>query len=260
MLKKNLQPNSHLHAGFLLIMSILVLLLAANTDAQIPDKFKNLKVLPQGIEKPELIKIMKGFTFALGVRCSFCHVGKEDEPLSAYDFASDDKEEKRSARIMMQMTSDINKQYLPKLEEKPEHLVTVGCVTCHHGLSKPRTLEDTLKTAIAEGGVEAAKNKYQELKKKYYGSYSYDFSEDSLNHLARNLAEDGKTTEAIDILKFNESMFPESEQIEFLLAELYLKLNDHDQALQHYKKCLALSPDNDYVKKKIEELSKPETH
>jgi hypothetical protein len=257
MFKKILFPKCNDHAAMLLLMSLFTLLFISNASAQIPDEFTNLKVLPRTIEKPELLKVMKGFTFALGVRCSFCHVGKEGAPLSKYDFAADDKPEKGSARIMMQMTADINKLYLPKLEEKPEHLVTVSCVTCHHGLSKPRMLEDTLKNAIAKGGVPAAKKKYQELKKEYYGTYSYDFSEDPLNHLARDLSEDGKTTDAIDILKFNESMFPKSDEVEFLLAELYMKNNDRRLALQHYKKCLALSPDNDYVKKKIEELSKP---
>ena len=34
--------------------------------------------------------VMPGFTRALGVRCSYCHVGEEGESLSTYDFASDD--------------------------------------------------------------------------------------------------------------------------------------------------------------------------
>ena len=158
---------------------------------------------------------------------------------------------------MIQMTADINKVYLPKLGEEPDHLVGVTCATCHHGLSKPRSLEDTLKRALEKGGVDAAKAKYQDLKKEDYGTYSYDFSEDPLNHLARDLAADGKTTEAIEMLKLNESLFPKSDQVEFLLAEAYMKANAKDRALQHYKKCLALSPENDYVKKKIEELSRP---
>ena len=67
------------------------LLMGGVAHSQIPDEFTNLKVLPRGIEKRDLVNTMKNFTFSLGVRCSFCHVGKEEADLSTYDFASDDK-------------------------------------------------------------------------------------------------------------------------------------------------------------------------
>lgn len=34
---------------------------------------------------------MRGFTRALGLRCSHCHVGEEGAPLATYDFAADEK-------------------------------------------------------------------------------------------------------------------------------------------------------------------------
>src|SRR5262245_14625530 len=41
---------------------------------------KNLKVFPQDISGPNLISNMKGFAQALGVRCTYCHVGEEGKP------------------------------------------------------------------------------------------------------------------------------------------------------------------------------------
>ena len=53
---------------------------------------------------------MKFFAQSLGVRCTFCHVGIEGQPLSTFDFASDAKKEKLTARKMLVMVHRINSQ------------------------------------------------------------------------------------------------------------------------------------------------------
>jgi hypothetical protein len=65
----------------------------------IPDKFTNLKVLPQDITKPQLMAIMKGFSKTMNVRCSYCHSVADD--LSSGDFVSDDKAPKAAARQLL---------------------------------------------------------------------------------------------------------------------------------------------------------------
>src|SRR5262245_50078991 len=88
-------------------------LVASSGSAQFPpDSFTNLKVLPRDINRDTLVAMMAGFTRALGVRCTYCHVGEENRPLSTYDFASDDKPTKRTARIMLQMVHHINEEHL----------------------------------------------------------------------------------------------------------------------------------------------------
>src|SRR5690349_23794173 len=72
--------------------------------------FKNLQVFPKDIARPQLIANMKFFSQSLGVRCTFCHVGVEGQPLSTYDFASDTKKEKSTARKMLAMVHRINQQ------------------------------------------------------------------------------------------------------------------------------------------------------
>ena len=42
---------------------------------QIPEKFENLQFFPKDIARDSLINIMRGFSFALGVRCQHCHTG-----------------------------------------------------------------------------------------------------------------------------------------------------------------------------------------
>ncbi|MFQ5670524.1 MAG: c-type cytochrome [Acidobacteriota bacterium] len=110
-----------------------------------PPQFENLQVLPKNIEKKQLVQTMRGFAMSLGVRCWFCHVGKEGEDLSTYDFASDDKPTKRTARIMLRMTREINNTFLmeagPLLGEIDADAGSdpprATCATCHRGKEHP---------------------------------------------------------------------------------------------------------------------------
>jgi hypothetical protein len=118
-----------------------VVMAGAQTPQQkkdpLPDKFMNLKVLPQDISKPELVNTMKSFAQSLGVRCNFCHVGQGDD-LSTYDFMSDEKEHKQVARTMLQMVREINQNHLVKLAEDGKQPPRVSCWTCHRGEEEPQ--------------------------------------------------------------------------------------------------------------------------
>jgi hypothetical protein len=95
--------------------------------------FKNLKVFPQDITRPQLLSNMRLFSQSLGVRCTFCHVGVEGQPLSTIDFASDAKEKKLRAREMLRMAHRIN-------TEEFDGEMRVTCFTCHRGSTKPARL------------------------------------------------------------------------------------------------------------------------
>src|SRR5574341_2240843 len=103
---------------------------AAPASGQIPDKFSNLQVLPKDISKRALVDTMKSFTRGLGVRCQYCHIGEEGQPLSTFDFASDAKATKQTARLMLRMVNAINNEHLTKLVKPAARAVQVDCVTC----------------------------------------------------------------------------------------------------------------------------------
>lgn len=102
-----------------------------------PAAFKNLQVFPKDIAKPQLLANMRFFTQSLGVRCTFCHVGVEGQPPSTYDFASDAKKEKLTARKMLLMVQRINTQDFAVQPTMATAKVT--CFTCHRGAMKPLT-------------------------------------------------------------------------------------------------------------------------
>ncbi|OLC04224.1 MAG: hypothetical protein AUH46_04515 [Gemmatimonadetes bacterium 13_1_40CM_70_15] len=94
-----------------------------------PDSFTNLKVLPKNIDQRTLIATMRGFALALGVRCTYCHVGREGAPLDSLSFAKDDKRTKKVARVMMHMVMHINDEHLHDVPDRPKPLLEVRCAT-----------------------------------------------------------------------------------------------------------------------------------
>ena len=123
-----------------LILAATLTLLAASAFAQgtfPPASFKNLQVLPKDAPASRVIGTMKGFANNLGVRCQFCHVGKEGMPLEQFDFVSDEIQQKKTARIMMRLTEDINKQLDAAVPRQAAAEARVTCITCHRGKSTP---------------------------------------------------------------------------------------------------------------------------
>lgn len=230
------------------------LLVATSAAAQIPDQFTNLQVLPKEISKRELLDTMKGFTSSLGVRCQHCHIGEEGKPLTTFDFVSDTKTTKQTARVMLQMVQAINKEHLPKVANPS---MPVGCNTCHHGENRPpRPLEEILFELTTTEGTPAAIKKYHELREKYLGGAVYDFREGTLNRLASRLSAAKKNDDALALLKLNAEVNPNAAMAYFFMAEIYLEKGEKAAAIENYKKTLALAPDNPFAKKKLEELAK----
>lgn len=84
---------------------------------------KNLKIL-----KPEEIRAtMQSFVQGTGLTCGGCHVQG--------DFASDDKQEKVTARKMLEMVRGINANTFDGKNE-------VTCYTCHRGDEHPKSAPD----------------------------------------------------------------------------------------------------------------------
>src|SRR6266852_722667 len=71
------------------------------TVEQVQKNIKVLNVMPQS----QLIPAMNFFAASLGVRCNYCHVNKNGQ----WDYPSDEKEEKATARTMIKLVLETNK-------------------------------------------------------------------------------------------------------------------------------------------------------
>lgn len=100
----------------------------------------NLKVLPKNLTSEQIHQIMKGYSKALGVKCSYCHaISKTDS--TKLDFASDEIFHKHIARDMIVMTEAINKKYFKSRKNSTEPTEKIDCMTCHNGQKKPYTVK-----------------------------------------------------------------------------------------------------------------------
>lgn len=241
-------------AGVTAVLVVCALGLAGPVRAQgkfPPDSFKNLKVLPKNIGQRALLDTMRGFALALGVRCVYCHVGKEGQPLDSVNFSSDDKRTKRAARVMMHMVMHINEEHLADVPDRPLPHVVVKCETCHRGVARPRPLDDDLALMLADSGLEATLRRYRALRDQYYGSGAYDFRELTVNLLAGSEIRAGRGDNAIALLKLNAEFNPTSAQIPFLLGEAFLQKGDTATALADYKEALARDSTNGAARRRV---------
>jgi len=231
--------------------------LLAPAAAQIPDEFTNLKVLPQDIERRALIDEMRGFASALGVRCNHCHVGESEVSLEGFDFPSDDKETKTVARAMIRMVREINDKLLPGTGREPAKLLKVSCITCHHRLRRPQTLEQILLPIIQDGGAGAAIERYRELRREYHGRGVFNLSEFALTSLAETVAkQESGREDATALLETNLEFFPESAHTYYMLGQVSEISGDEEEAIASYRKAIELEPGNSWYKTRLEALTK----
>ena len=218
---------------------------------------KNLQVLPRDWPRDSVIRVMRAFTSALGVRCQYCHVGREGMPLDSFDFASDEKPTKETARDMMRMTRAINVD-IERIRVKPAGMnrsaVRVSCSTCHRGAPRPMTLADTLRRVVDAQGVDSAIVAYRALRQRHHGGYTYDFRSGSLGDLAGSYAQSGKAAEARRLLELNAELFPENPGVIFELGRFYEQTGDKARAIEHYRKVAKMQPNNGQVQRRLRAL------
>jgi hypothetical protein len=112
----------------------------------------NLQVLPRDIPAPQLIQVMQGFEQALGVTCEHCHVffGQGN---AMNNLASDDKQPKKTARVMLIAARDFSGKLTPDALGKPAASITpVMCGTCHRGKAIPDYVAPPPPAAAPRGG------------------------------------------------------------------------------------------------------------
>src|SRR5882724_98017 len=133
----------------------------ASSEKTVEQVQKNIQVL-KGLPESQLLPVMNFMSASLGVRCDFCHLNKDGN----WDFASDEKGEKKAAREMITMVLGINKNNFRGNTE-------VSCYTCHRGRTSPQGVpslpipEVTPRPAAVEGGPREALPTADQILAKY---------------------------------------------------------------------------------------------
>lgn len=221
---------------------------AANTAAQPihawPPTPRNLRVLPADTAPAAVIETMKGWALALGVRCTHCHVGNEGEPLTKFDFASDEKTPKRVARAMVELVASTNAKLasLPAVRGETTPALTVSCGTCHRGVSRPQPIEDWLSGRLATDGVAATIADYRKLRGELAARGAYDFSWRPLLALAQTHTASAPDTSRA-LLELASEVDPAAAPL-LALVEIELAADNRTAAIAALRRAITLEPND----------------
>jgi len=117
-----------------------------------------------------------------------------------------------------------------------------------------RSIANAVMNTMTEKDVASAIAQYRALKAGPTAN-EYDFGEPELNRLGYQLLSMKKVAEAIEILKLNVEMFPQSANVYDSLGEAYMAHNDKELSIANYKKSLELDPNNANGKRRLAMLT-----
>ncbi len=216
---------------------------------------KNLMFFPKDFPAQQILPVMQNFNAALGVNCGYCHVF--DGPPATNpknDFASDDKETKKKARVMLAMARDVNMKLQSELGKPAAELTNVQCITCHRGVAIPKQLVTVMMETAGKEGVNKAIAQYNDLRKQYYGAQAYDFSDATLFNAATQSLAANKPDDAIAFAQTNLAYHGDSARSYQVLSQGYQRKMDTNHAIQALEKAVELDPMNQGFKNQLQQL------
>lgn len=114
------------------------------------------------------------------------------------------------------------------------------------------SLAKAVYQVIAAEGVDAAVQRYRQIKKEQPDRY--EFNEWVLNDLGYKLVGRGKLAEAVRILRLNAEEYPASRNVYDSLGDVCYRAGDKPCALQNYRKALERNPSNKKAAEMVEKL------
>lgn len=257
------------HVSYAIVLATVVFAASVAVSAQAPtapaqqqaNGFTNLQVWPADTPRPVILNFMNAFNRSLGIECVYCHVQRDGK----FDFASDEKREKRVARKMILLRDSINVA-MPAIVDKPVGAgptsvegrpgapTRVLCASCHHGLPVPAPLGEVISEAEKSGGATAGLAKFKELRAKFYGGQQYDFTEYALVGIANTAVNAKRTDDALRYLQANLEYFPKSSMTYQAMAQAKNAKGDKTSAIKDLETAVQLDPQNAQAKNQLQQL------
>jgi glyoxylase-like metal-dependent hydrolase (beta-lactamase superfamily II) len=136
--------------------------------------------------------------------------------------------------------SFISKSGIDREQLKREHENNVKYVW--YRIKESQSAATVIGKVIAESGIDAAINKFAEIKE--VPGEEYYFDEVEMNRLGYQLINQNKLKAAIEIFKMNVELYPETWNVYDSLGEGYMLLGEKEPAIKYYEKSLEINPDN----------------
>ena len=246
--------------GSVLLLAGSIVTPAQGQSAQ-ANGFTNLQIWPVDTPRAVVLNFMNAFNRSLGVECNYCHVQRD----GTFDYASDEKREKRVARRMILFRDSINVELAAivdkpvtagptSVEARPGAPTRVLCASCHHGLPIPVPLGEVISEAEKSGGANAGLAKFKELRAKFYGGQQYDFTEYALVGLATTAVNTKRPDDALKYLQANLEYFPKSSMTYQVMAQAKNAKGDKGAAIKDLETAVQLDPQNVQAKNQLQQL------
>ncbi|MBN2414317.1 C69 family dipeptidase [bacterium] len=116
----------------------------------------------------------------------------------------------------------------------------------HRGLSAAYAAEEIIAAGSVREGIEALQ--------RWRDDPGYFIDETDINALGYRLLNAGNTAAAIEIFRFNVTVFPLSFNVYDSLGEAFMLAGNREEAIRNYRKSLELNPNNDGGRKMLEKL------
>lgn len=129
----------------------------------------------------------------------------------------------------------------------PSHLMAV-----HYRPAKGMPASfDAFRAELGRQGFNHAADVYAAMQKE---KSDFKLDETAVNSWSYELMTDNHLPEAIDLLKLNVQIYPDSSNAYDSLGEAYVKSGQKQLAIESYKKSLEKDPTNEHAKQKLKEL------
>lgn len=215
---------------------------------------KNLQFFPKDMTGQQILPIMQNFNAALGVNCTYCHNSEPPVDNPKNDFASDEKEAKKKARVMLVLARDINMKLQSELGKPANEIANVQCITCHRGVAIPKQLVTIMIETAAKDGINKAVQQYQDLRKQYYGAQAYDFTDATLFNAAMQSLAANKPDDALAFAQLNLAYHANSARSYQAMSQAFQRKNDKVKAIQALEKAVEIDPMNQGFKNQLQQL------
>jgi hypothetical protein len=215
-----------------------------SAPAQLPKHPQNLQVLPASLSTDSVFSLMLNVADALGVTCGHCHVGGDNATWDSTNFRTDTIPAKLLARAMFRLTDRLNAELLPPIVPPEATRVPVSCMTCHRGILRPMSLQDTLMRAILHFGADSGAATYSRIRQKYAGRMTFDLTEYPLIDLASRLVGAGRAADGAMMLEADAREFPNSTNVAYQLAGTYELAGDRQRAIVGFRRVLLMQPNH----------------